>query len=74
MIERTRVFPLARQAKFVRISKGTVDYSQRPGSEVGWTLMCRIDELHWECPFAGNRMLRYMLGQNGILVPLAGAG
>lgn len=68
MIDRTHPLPLVRQAQVAGISRGTVYYLPRPVSETDLALMRRIDELHLECPFAGSRMLRDLLRQEGIVV------
>ena len=58
--------PLARQAKAVGISRGSIYYRPRPVGEAGLGLMRRIDELHLEYPFAGSRMMRGLLRQEGL--------
>ncbi len=58
MIDRDHKLPLARQAKAVGISRGSIYYRPRPVGEAGLGLMRRIDELHLEYPFAGSRMMR----------------
>lgn len=68
MIERNHPLPLARQAKALGISRGSVYYLPRPVSESDLALMRRLDELHLEYPFAGARMLRDLLWQEGISV------
>ena len=67
MIDRSHGLPLARQARAVGISRGSVYYRPRPVSEADFALMRRIDALHLEHPFAGSRMLRDMLWQDGVL-------
>ena len=54
MIDRDHKLPLARQAKAVGISRGSIYYRPRPVGEAGLGLMRRIDELHLEYPFAGS--------------------
>ncbi len=51
MIDRDHKLPLARQAKAVGISRGSIYYRPRPVGEAGLGLMRRIDELHLEYPF-----------------------
>ena len=68
MIDRTHPLPLTKQAEAVGISRGSVYYLPRPVSAADLALMRRIDELHLEYPFAGARMLRDLLGQEGIVV------
>ena len=65
MIDRDHKLPLARQAKAVGISRGSIYYRPRPVGEAGLGLMRRIDELHLEYPFAGSRMMRGLLRQEG---------
>ncbi len=66
MIDRTPPLPLTRQAKALGISRGTVYYLPRPVPPQDLSLMRRIDELHLEHPFAGSRMLRDLLGREGV--------
>ena len=68
MIDRRHPLPLSRQAKTVGISRGSVYYLPRPVSAQNLALMRRIDERHLELPFAGSRMLRDLLHQEGITV------
>ena len=67
MIDRCHRLPVTRQAKAVGISRGSVYYRPRPSSEADLALMRRIDQLHLEHPFAGSRMLRDMLRQDGVV-------
>ena len=66
MIDRDHKLPLARQAKVVGISRGSIYYRPRLVGEAGLILMRRIDELHLEYPFAGSRMMRGLLRQEGL--------
>lgn len=66
MIDRNHPLPIARQAKALGISRGSVYYLPQPVREADLELMRRIDRLHLEHPFAGARMLRDLLGQDGI--------
>ena len=66
MIDRSHDLPVARQARELGISRGSVYYLPRSVSETDLTIMRRIDELHLELPFAGSRMLRDLLRQEGI--------
>ena len=68
MIDRTHPLPVTRQAEILNISRGSVYYLPKPMSEADLALMRRIDELHLECPFAGARMLRDLLRQEGFEV------
>ncbi|WP_336953334.1 IS3 family transposase [Sphingobium aromaticivastans] len=65
MIDRSHNLPLARQARELGISRGSVYYLPRPVSAADLAIMRRIDELHLEFPFAGSRMLRDLLRQEG---------
>jgi len=66
MIDRSHALPVARQAKALGISRGSVYYLPRPVGEADLKIMRRIDELHLELPFAGSRMLRDLLRQEGV--------
>ena len=67
MIDRAHALPLCKQAKALRLSRGSVYYRPRPVSVAQLGLMRRIDELHLERPFAGSRMMRDMLRMEGAL-------
>lgn len=66
MIDRSHDLPVVRQARELGISRGSVYYLPRPVPEADLKIMRRIDELHLEVPFAGSRMLRDLLRQEGI--------
>ena len=66
MIDREHKLPIKRQAEVLRISRGTAYYKPRPVSEQDLLLMRRLDELHLNYPFAGSRMLRDLLRQQGV--------
>jgi putative transposase len=68
MIDRTHDLPVARQAKVLSVSRGSVYYKPKPVSVADLALMRRIDELHLEFPFAGARMLRDFLNREGFPV------
>jgi len=68
MIDRTHSLPIARQARIVNISRGSVYYESQPVGDADLKLMRRIDELHLELPFAGARMLRDLLRAEGFAV------
>ena len=68
MIDRTDKLPVTRQAEILNVSRGSVYYLPKPVSEADLNLMRRIDELHLEHPFAGSRMLRDLLRQEGVHV------
>ena len=65
MIDRDHDLSISRQAKALGISRGSIYYLPQPTSEADLALMRRMDELHLEYPFAGSRMLRGLLGQEG---------
>lgn len=66
MIDRSHGLPLARQARELGISRGSVYYLPKPVCAADLVIMRRMDELHLEFPFAGSRMLRDLLRQEGI--------
>ena len=66
MINRSHSLPVARQARELGISRGSVYYLPKPVSVADLAIMRRIDEMHLELPFAGSRMLRDLLRQEGI--------
>ena len=68
MIDPEHVLPISKQAEELQISRSTVYYHPRPISDADLFLMRRIDELHLNYPFAGSRMLRDMLSQQGLEV------
>ena len=68
MIDRTHKLPVTRQVELLNVSRGSVYYLPRPISEADLKLMRRIDALHLECPFAGSRMLRDLMRQEGVHV------
>ena len=65
MIDRSHSLPLTRQARELGISRGSIYYLPKPVSPADLAIMRRIDELHMEFPFAGSRMLRDLLRQEG---------
>ena len=68
MIDRAHALPVSRQARQLGISRGSVYYLPRPIPAADLAIMRRIDELHLAYPFAGSRMLRDLLGGEGIKV------
>jgi putative transposase len=66
MIDREHKLPIKRQAEVLSISRGTAYYKPRPVSEQDLLLMRKLDELHLNYPFAGSRMLRGLLRQQGV--------
>lgn len=68
MIDRSHALPLVAQARQLGISRGSIYYLPRPVSAGDLAIMRRIDELHLLYPFAGSRMLRDLLRQEGVSV------
>lgn len=68
MIDRTHPLPITGQAEALGMARSTVYALPRPISERDLDLMKRIDRLHLEMPYAGSRMLRDLLAQDGIKV------
>lgn len=66
MIDRTHALPLTRQAEVLKLSRSSLYYRPRPVSPADLAIMRRIDELHLDYPFAGSRMLRDFLNDEGI--------
>ena len=65
MIDRTHELPVTRQCQILNLARSTAYYNPAPTSPEDLALMRRIDELHMEFPFAGARMLRDLLRQEG---------
>jgi putative transposase len=68
MIDPEHDLSIQKQAEVLDISRSSVYYRPRPVSESDLWLMRRIDELHLNYPFAGSRMLRDLLSQQGLEV------
>ena len=68
MIDRTHPLPITRQAEALGMARSTVYALPAPISDRDLDLMKRIDRLHLEMPYAGSRMLRDLLAQDGIKV------
>ena len=68
MIDRSHPLPITRQAKALGLARSTVYALPRPVSDRALDLMKRIDRLHLQMPYAGARMLRALLNQDGIKV------
>ncbi|MEG3153656.1 hypothetical protein U1700_01990 [Sphingomonas sp. RB1R13] len=68
MIDRVHALPIAPQARELGISRGSVYYMPRPVPASDLAIMRRIDELHMDFAFAGSRMLRDLLGAEGVKV------
>ncbi len=65
MIDGGHDLPIMRQAQLLDLSRSAVYYRPQPASAADLALMRRIDALHLEHPFAGARMLRDLLRQDG---------
>lgn len=68
MIDRSHGLPVVRQARELGISRSSVYYLPAPVSVIDLSIMRRMDELHLEYPFAGSRMLRDLLRQEGTAI------
>ena len=68
MIDRQHELSISKQAKALKISRGSVYYLPRPVSAADLAVMRRMDELHLELPFAGSRMLRDLLNAEGLVI------
>jgi putative transposase len=68
MIDPEHDLPIKQQAEVLGISRSTVYYEPRPIPDEDLWLMRRLDELHLNYPFAGSRMLRGLLWQQGLEV------
>ena len=66
MIDRSHALPITKQAQALGISRSSVSYRPRRVLAADLAIMRRMDELHLEFPFAGSRMLRDLLNQEGI--------
>ena len=66
MIDRTHALPLAKQARALGISRGSVYYLPRPVPAADLAIMRRMDELHLDHPFAGSRMMAALLNNEGV--------
>jgi putative transposase len=65
MIDRDHDLAIAKQAEALNISRSSVYYRPKPMPERDLKLMRRIDELHLDYPFAGARMLGFLLNAEG---------
>ena len=68
MIDPGHELPISKQTEILDISRSSVYYKPRPVPQADLWLMRRIDELHLNYPFAGSRMLRDLLRQQGVEV------
>jgi len=66
MIDRQHKLSVVRQAKLLGFSRGSVYYLPRPVPDGDLALMRRIDQLHLDYPFAGSRMLQWLLRGEGL--------
>ena len=65
MIDRSHALPVIRQCQILSLARSPAYYRAQETCEVDLALMRKIDELYLEYPFAGSRMLRDMLRQDG---------
>jgi putative transposase len=68
MIDRTHQLPVRRQCQLLKLARSTAYYQPTPVSETVLALMRRLDALHLAHPFAGARMLRDLLRQEGLAI------
>lgn len=68
MIDRTSKLSIKRQCVLLNMPRSTAYYKPVDVSEAELKLMHHIDKLHLEYPFAGSRMLRDLLEQDGYKV------
>ena len=68
MIDRTSKLSINRQCALMNLPRSTAYYKPVEVSEAEQELMRRIDKLHLQYPFAGSRMLRDLLKQDGYKV------
>ena len=65
MIDRTHKLPVVRQCEILALARSTAYYEPKPTPPEDLELMRRMDELHLDYPFAGSRMLRDLLRNEG---------
>jgi putative transposase len=68
MIMREHELSITKQAKALRISRGSVYYLPRRVAATDLEIMRLLDRLHLDFPFAGSRMLRGLLAAEGCKV------
>lgn len=68
MIDRSHPLPIARQARALGVSRGSVYYVPRPVGDADLALMRRLDALHLDFPYAGTRLFRRLLRREGVAV------
>jgi putative transposase len=73
MIDRSHDLPISRQCQILALARSTAYYQAQAMPVEELALMRRIDELHLEYPFAGSRMLRDLLRQEGNSISAVGA-
>jgi len=66
MIDANHKLARGRQAQLLDLSRSSIYYRAQPTSAADLALMRCIDQLHLEHPFAGARMLRDLLRQDGL--------
>jgi putative transposase len=67
-IDRSHELALASQARLLGVAGSTVYREPLPVPACDLAVMRRIDELHLDYPFAGSRMVRSMLVNEGIMI------
>ena len=65
MIDSNHDLPVVRQSQILELARSTAYYTPKQTSPEDLALMRRMDELHLEFPFAGSRMLRDLLRNEG---------
>lgn len=68
MIDRTHELALVTQARLLGLARSTLYREPRPVSAADLAVMRRIDMLHLDYPFAGSRMMRSMLVNEGFAI------
>jgi len=68
MIDRSHDLALATQARLLDVARSTVYREPQPVPASDLAVMRRIDGLHLDYPFAGSRMMRSMLVNEGIAI------
>ena len=68
MIDRSHELALATQARLLGVARSTIYREPLPVPASDLAVMRRIDELHLDYPFAGSRMMRAMLVNEGIAI------
>jgi putative transposase len=68
MIDRGHELALSTQARLLGVARSTVYREPQPVPVSDLTIMRRIDALHLDYPFAGSRMMRSMLVNEGIAI------